>query len=147
MPDRRPARRSRGRRSGSPTGSHRYPRTARVNQVLHEVVADELERIGEDDARLALITVTGLEVDPDLRHATVFVGSHTPDAADALSEARVRLQSAIARQVRMKRTPTLTFTPDPAVETATRIEEIIRGLPGPPDPEGPGPSDPEGDPS
>ena len=53
------------------SSSRRYPRTARVNHVVHEVVADELERI--DDDRLELTTVTGVEVDPDLRHATVWL--------------------------------------------------------------------------
>jgi ribosome-binding factor A len=122
MPDRR------GRRSGSPTGSHRYPRTARVNHLLQQVLADEMERIASDDPRQALLTVTGVEVDPDLRHATVWLGSLGGEVAEALAEARARLQAAIARQVRLKRTPLLTFSADPAIEAASRIESIIREL-------------------
>ena len=41
----------------------RYPRTARVNELVREVVAEELERI--DDERLELVTVTGVDVEPD----------------------------------------------------------------------------------
>jgi ribosome-binding factor A len=124
MPDRR------GRRSGSPTGGHRYPRTARVNHLLQQVLAEEMERIASDDPRLALLTVTGVQVDPDLRHATVWLGSMGPEVAEALGDARVRLQAAIARQVRLKRTPLLSFSADPAIEAASRIETIIRDLGG-----------------
>jgi ribosome-binding factor A len=124
MPDRR------GRRAGSPTGAHRYPRVARVNRVLREVVADELERVGADDPRLALITVTAVEVDPDLRHAKVWLSSLPEATADALEERRAHLQSAIATQVRLKRTPLLSFAADPAIATGARIDDIIRGLGG-----------------
>jgi len=134
MPERRSRAGSTGRRSGSPSGGHRYPRTARVNQVLREVVADELERRSEHDSRLGLLTVTGVQVDPDLRHATVWLSSLGPEAAEALAEARVRIQAAIAAQVRLKRTPLLVFAADPAVAAGTRIEEIIREI-GTSDPE------------
>ena len=91
----------------------RYPRTARVNELLREVIADELERLG--DERLALATVTGVTTDPDLRHATVWFASLGDVAAAALTEHRAGLQGAVARQVRMKRTPELVQnTPAPA---------------------------------
>ena len=48
----------------------RYPRMVRVNEVVREVVADELERLS--DPRLGLVTVTGVDVSNDLRHATVY---------------------------------------------------------------------------
>ncbi len=105
-----------------------YPRTARVNQVLHEVVAEEVERLGDNDPRLNLITVTGVTCDPDLRHATVWLSSLSEDAAAALAEDRVALQAAIGRQVRLKRTPLLTFAADPAVASGSRIEDILRTL-------------------
>ena len=53
-----------------PRPHRRYARTLRVNEVVHEVLADELERCS--DPRLTMVTVTGVEVSPDLRHATVF---------------------------------------------------------------------------
>jgi ribosome-binding factor A len=109
-----------------PDSARRYPRTARVNHVVHEVVADELERI--DDERLGMITVTGVDVDPDLRHATVWLSSLSSDSEVALTQHRVRLQSAIGRQMRMKRTPELRFRADPAVQTGQRVEDILRGL-------------------
>ena len=48
----------------------RYPRMARVNEVVLEALADELERLS--DPRLGLVTITGVDVSADLRHATVY---------------------------------------------------------------------------
>jgi ribosome-binding factor A len=109
-------------------GPHDYPRTARLNELVREIVADELERL--DDDRLELVTVVAVEVEPDLRHATVFVAGGTDDDAvlEALGEVRPRLQAAIGRQARFKRTPELAFRPDEVTRSASRIEEILRDL-------------------
>ena len=85
-----------------------YPRTARLNRLLREIVADELERI--DDERLEHVAVTGVDVETGIQHATVWFDSYAgPEADDdilaAFAEHRVRLQSAIGRQARVKRTP------------------------------------------
>ena len=104
----------------------RYPRTARVNELVREVVAEELERI--DDERLELVTVTGVDVEPDLRRAVVWFTSLTESVDEVLAEHRVRLQAAIGRQVRMKRTPELAFRRDPAIASGRRVEDILRKL-------------------
>ena len=75
-------------------------------------------------------TVTGVTVDPDLRHARVWFSSLSPEATVALGEHRVRLQAAVGRQARLKRTPELEFRADPAVATGDRVEDILRGLHG-----------------
>ena len=105
----------------------RYSRLDRVNEALREVLADELERV--DDERLELVTVTGVKVEADLRHAEVWFDTlkDRDEVAAALSEHRVRLQAAIGRQLRLKRTPELAFTPDPAIALGTRVEELLRG--------------------
>jgi ribosome-binding factor A len=107
----------------------RYSRLDRVNEALREVLADELERI--DDERLELVTVTGVKVEADLRHARVWFDTLQPQepVAAALVQHRTRLQAAIGRQLRLKRTPELNFSPDPAIAVGARVEEILRGLP------------------
>jgi ribosome-binding factor A len=117
----------RGRRSQDKAPSP-YPRTARVNQVLREIVAEELERLSDIDDRLRLITVTSVDTAPDLRHATVYLSSLADDAAEALADQRVNLQRQIGRQIRLKRTPLLEFAPDPAVAHGFQVEEILRRL-------------------
>ena len=111
-----------------PQSGRRYPRMARVNELVREVVAEEIEQLLHGDDRLGLLTVTHVEVDPDLRRAKVLLSSLTDEAEEALMEHRARIQAALGRQVRLRRTPQLRFTADPAIETATRIEDILRGL-------------------
>ena len=122
---------------GRPSGSRGYARTARVNEVLRQVLAEELERLEELDDRLGMLTITAVSCDPDLRHATVLLSSLTDDEQEALASVRVRLQAAISHQVRLKRTPQLRFAPDPAVAAGQRIEDILRRLPHDEDPESP----------
>ena len=114
--------------SGQRGGHRGYARTARVNEVLRQVLADALERMEELDERLGMLTITAVDCDPDLRHATVLFSSMPEQAMEALEEARVRLQAAVGHEVRMKRTPQLRFAADPAVAAGQRIEEILRQL-------------------
>lgn len=106
----------------------RYPRTARVNEVLREILAETLEEVSDQDERLELVTVTGVKCDPDLRHATVFFISRHEGADEALSEQRVRLQAAIGRETRLKRTPQLSFVVDPGIVAGWRIEAKLQEL-------------------
>lgn len=128
------------KRSGSSHGSHRYPRTARLNETLREVVADELVKI--DDERLAFVTVTSVDVDAEMNRAIVYFDSLDGPGADegiveVLGEHRARLQASINRQMRAKKTPILQFRPDEVIRSAERIDDILRGDPSrqPRDPE------------
>ena len=109
----------------------RYPRTARLKELLHQIVAEEIERI--DDERLDLVTVMSVDVEPDLRHATVYVDTPSGKKRDkemleALHEHRIRLQASIAKQTRIKRTPLLAFRADEVERSAGRLEELLRRL-------------------
>ena len=119
------------RRRSHGGGARHYPRTARVNELLREIIGDELERI--DDPRLELVSVTGIEVNPELTSALVYYSSlggaeSDPVVLEALAERRVRLQAAIGRQARLRRTPELHFAPDPGVREGLRVEELLREL-------------------
>jgi len=108
-----------------------YPRTARLNRLLQEILGDALEAF--DDERVDQLAITSVQVEPDLRHATVYFdtlegGDADERAVEVLGELRVRLQRAIADQARLKRTPELAFRPDPAVRGGERIDQIIRDL-------------------
>jgi ribosome-binding factor A len=105
-----------------------YPRALRVNRVLRQVVADELERLADADERMRMLTVTAVDTAPDLRTAVVYVATLDPDASDALEERRSHLQRLIGAQTSMKRTPRLTFRADPAIASGSRVEELLRGL-------------------
>jgi ribosome-binding factor A len=100
-----------------------------VGETLREIIAEELVRI--DDEHLAFVTVTGIDVDPELNRAIVFFDSLDGEDGDeeileALGRHRVRLQGAIAKQIRAKKTPILAFRPDVSIRSAERIDEILR---------------------
>jgi ribosome-binding factor A len=121
-----------GRGSAGRGGSRGYARTSRVNESLREIIAEELERIGDD--RLHMVTVTGITVDSDFGRATVWFSALAREGdeamiAEAFAENRVALQGAVGRQVRLKRTPLLSFAADPAILNGQKIESIIRDLP------------------
>jgi ribosome-binding factor A len=114
----------------------RFPRSARVNEVLREVLAEALERLADTDDRLALLTITGIETDPDFRRAKVLFASLGDEGRDALEEARVRLQAVVASQARLKWTPQLSFAADPVIATGQRVEDLLRRLHSPEDTDG-----------
>ena len=100
------------------SGGHRYPRSARLSEILREVIAEELVRI--DDERLALVTITAIDVDNELNRAIVYFDSLDGEDADpsileVLGEHRRRIQSSINRQMRAKKTPVLEFRPDDVI--------------------------------
>ncbi len=112
-----------------------YPRALRVNQVLRQVIADELERLADADERFRMVTVTSVDTAADMRNATVYLASMDVEVAEALEERRPHLQRLIGMQVTMKRTPRLTFKADPAIVAGSRVEELLRGLDRDPDTE------------
>ena len=103
----------------------------RVNESLRAVLA---EAVGElKDPRIGFVTVTGVETSPDLRQARVFVsvlGSarKRKQSLEGLAAAHGVLQSRLARELRMKRTPTLAFEYDPTVEEGVRMSKLIDEL-------------------
>jgi len=103
----------------------------RVNESVRQVLAETLPEL--KDPRIGLVTVTGVDTTPDLRHATVFVsvlGSARKRRAtlDGLAAAHGVLQARLGRQLRMKRTPQITFEYDPSVERGVRMTRLIDEL-------------------
>jgi ribosome-binding factor A len=103
----------------------------RVNESVKEVLAAALPEL--KDPRIGFVTVTGVETSPDLRHARVFVsvlGSERKrtQSLEGLEAAHGLLQSRLARELRMKRTPQLAFEYDPTVERGVRMTQLIDEL-------------------
>ena len=118
-------------RSGG-SAPRRYQRTDRLNELLREVVADELERIGDDvDRRLRMATITGVATVSDLAVATVYYSTLGDEAevAAALEAQRHRLQRAVAGQIRARRTPVMSFRADPGVLAGRQVDALLREHP------------------
>jgi ribosome-binding factor A len=101
----------------------------RVNEVLREVIGAAIANdLG--DPRIGFVTVTSVETSPDLRSAKVHVSVLGDEAAREATLAGLRsstgvIQSRIAAETRMKRTPTLSFHYDPTVEQGMRISRLL----------------------
>jgi ribosome-binding factor A len=108
-------------------------RLRRVNEALKEVLS---EGIGDlKDPRIGFVTITSVRTSPDLRHARVFVsvlGSERKRERTlaGLAAAHGVLQSRVAQELRMKRTPQLAFEYDPSVERGVRLTKLIDELAG-----------------
>ena len=103
----------------------------RVNEAIKEVLGAAMP--GLKDPRIGFVTITGVETTPDLRHARVFVsvlGSERKRerSLQGLEAAHGILQSRLAHELRMKRTPQLTFEYDPTVERGVRMTKLIDEL-------------------
>lgn len=112
-------------------------RVERVAGEIRAVLGDVLAREEIKDPRVrgvGLITVTHVRVSGDLRYAHVFFTVHGL-AAPALERVRAGLDSAssyfrqaIARRLRTKVSPAITFEVDVAFDKATKLESLLREL-------------------
>jgi ribosome-binding factor A len=106
-------------------------RMRRVNESVRQVLSEALPEL--KDPRIGFVTVTGVDTSADLRQARVYVsvlGSERKrkDTLAGLAAAHGVLQARIARELRMKRTPTLAFEYDPTVEEGVRMSKLIDEL-------------------
>lgn len=101
----------------------------RVNEVIREVLAAAITTEMKDP-RIGFVTVTDVKTSPDLRSARVFVSvlgseSEREGALEGLRSAHGFLQGRLASELRMKRTPTLTFEYDDSIERGVRLSELL----------------------
>jgi len=106
-------------------------RMRRVNESVLEVVAAGIAEL--KDPRIGMVTVTRVRVTPDLRDATVYVSTlgnerRRREALEGLASAHGVLQARINRELRLRRTPHLTFAYDDAVERGVRMTKLIDDL-------------------
>lgn len=111
-------------------GDPSYSRMRRVNSIIRQVLADEVEVL--KDPRLGMVSITGVETAPNLRHAIVYFSALDITALDetqaALDAAAPRLRRELGRQVRMKYTPALEFRPDHGISAGERIDAALRKI-------------------
>jgi len=106
-------------------------RMRRVNESIRQVLSERLPEL--KDPRIGFVTVTGVATSADLRHATVYVSvlgaeRQRKQTLRGLGAAHGVLQSAIAHELKLKRTPQLTFEYDPSVERGVRMTMLIDDL-------------------
>ena len=107
-----------------------YPRTARINaqlqRELSELIRDELR-----DPRVTGVTLTSVEVSPDMRHAKIHVNvlaleQKADDAAKALNGAAGKLRHSLKARLRLRHIPELHFHGDATAANAATISKLIQ---------------------
>lgn len=107
-------------------------RMRRVNEAVREVLSQALAE-GLKDPRIGFVTVTAVETTADLRGARVFVSvlgdeAQKEQSLQALKRSHGYLQSLLAGQLKLKRTPQLTFIHDDSIERGLRMERLLKEI-------------------
>ena len=108
-------------------------RPDRVGEEIRDVIADVLTRGEVHDPGIGFITLTRVQVTPDLQIARVFYTSlGDPKARKETAKALDRATSFFRRQIggrlRLRRVPELEFRFDESIAQQDRIEQILRDL-------------------
>src|SRR5205823_2910326 len=106
-------------------------RPERVAEEFREILAEEIPRL--KDPRVGFVTVTHVEVSPDLRRATIFYTVMGQDRDQrrtraGLESARAHLRAVLGHQVRLKFTPELEFEEDVGLAQLDRVTELLRQI-------------------
>jgi ribosome-binding factor A len=106
------------------------PRTRQLDEILKEALADILAT-EVTDPRLEFVTVTGVNVSPDMHFARVWVTAHGDEERyekmlAGLESAKRRIRKGLAERVRMKFVPELTFVVDRSVDEGQKIQRALK---------------------
>lgn len=104
-------------------------RMRRVDEAIRQVIGDVLAA-DLKDPRVGFVTVTDVRTSADLSHARVYVSvlgeaDIRRDTLAGLESAHGYLQGRIARELKLKRTPTLAFAYDDTTDRAMHLDALI----------------------
>ncbi len=107
-------------------------RPERVGELIRQAVGEFLTG-NVRDPRIGFVTVTSVEVSPDLSHANVRVSVMGTDeekekSLEGLASAARFLRAQLSRQLHLRTSPELHFHLDRGIEHAQRIDALLRGL-------------------
>jgi ribosome-binding factor A len=111
-------------------------RAHRVGELIQQEISSLLIR-GLKDPRIGFVTITGVEVTPDLHLARVYytvIGDETArrNTAAGLKSSTQYIRQQLGRQLHMKYLPDLLFQYDTSIEYGNRIESLLRDIHGKP---------------
>ena len=114
------------------TSSVRPKRTAQVGGLIQQEISELLVRKIKDP-RLEMVTITGVEVSPDLKLARVYFSRFgNPDEVrrglEGLQSAAGFIKRELGQRIKLRRVPDLEFKHDNSFEYGDRIESILKDL-------------------
>ncbi len=110
-----------------------YKRTDRVGDLIKKEVASMLLHGDIKDPRIGLVTITHVRLSPDFRNATVYfsiIGTEKEKAKslNGLNSATGFIRRRLAKSLKLKRIPTVTFEFDDSIEYSSHIAEVLRDV-------------------
>jgi len=108
-------------------------RSDRVGDLIKQEVASLILLGGVKDPRIGFITITHVEMTPDLKEARIYfsqIGSEKDKtrSKEGLNSASGYVRRHLAKVLSLRHIPTVTFNYDDSMEYADRIEKVIRDL-------------------
>jgi ribosome-binding factor A len=105
------------------------PRPRRIGDQIQRELA-ELLRQQVKDPRIGMVTVTAVDVSPDLSHAKIFVThlggtEQAPAVVAALQHTAGYLRSELSHRLKLYSVPELRFYYDDSIETGLRLSQLI----------------------
>ena len=106
-------------------------RQLRAGELVRHALVDIFREEEINDPALAgvSVTVTEVRVNPDLRHATVFVeplgGEHAPEVVKALNKHAKFVRGHLGRMIELRFTPELHFRHDESFDEAARMNRLF----------------------
>ena len=95
-----------------------------IQRELSDLVQRELR-----DPRVGMITITSVDVSPDLSHAKIFFTvlekEKLPETLEGLKRSAGFLRAQLAKRIKMYTTPELRFVYDESVERGDRLSRLI----------------------
>lgn len=106
-------------------------RAHRVAAEIQAAVADLLTRGAIHDPRIGFITLTGVEVSPDLSVARIYYSMIGTDAQKAetqagLTAAKGFIRREVTKRVKLRVSPEVFFTFDPSLDEGDKIERLLK---------------------
>lgn len=103
-------------------------RLERVGDLLKEVATEVMRNLKDPGVDGALVTITSVQVSPDLGHARFFftaMGKPVTEVQEGLNRASGFFRREITRQVNLKRVPKIHFQYDETLEHALRLQQLM----------------------
>ncbi|MDP3260909.1 MAG: 30S ribosome-binding factor RbfA [Nitrospirota bacterium] len=108
-----------------------YKRSQRVSDLIREEIADIIMNKVKDP-RLGFVTVTGAKITEDLKIATIYLSilkeEEKETTIEMLNSAKGFIRAELAKRLKMKFIPSLTFRIDESLEYGVRIEKLLREI-------------------
>ena len=100
-------------------------------QIQHEVSLMISRNV--KDRRVGFVTITGVKMTPDLRHARIFVSAmgtekQKRESVEALNHAAGWIRHELGQRVRMKFLPEIVFEADTSQEYGERIDKLLNEI-------------------